>query len=294
MANHMQERSASSSTCTTRAGAATSSASRKRRTRRRASSRTSPSRRRAVIRPVFETAGALLEERGHRYSIVEQEFASGAEGRTSEAGITLRIVPLGTKAPLHEDQRSLAIATRHYNKTVWINSGESAASGGLAGLEGCVRAREGDASAHRGGGHRVRGAGGGELGYIPQRCSLSPSRRHAAAAMPAKASARMPVSVGDAVGMKIGAIALPPTQRRADPADEGRDRGAAVLVEAQMNAADPAERASQQDPDEGFHATRMGCARPAVGASARLATRADGPTMRRPVHLHRESGGERQ
>src|SRR5436190_14348623 len=79
--------------------------------------------RRTVIRPVFEAAGALLEERGHRYSIVEQEFASGAEGRTSEAGITLRIVPMGTKAPLHEDQRSLAIATRHYNKTVWINSG---------------------------------------------------------------------------------------------------------------------------------------------------------------------------
>jgi len=92
--------------------------------------------RRTVIRPVFEAAGALLEERGHRYSIVEQEFSAGAEGRISEAGITLRVVPLGTKAPLHEDQRSLAIATRHYNKTVWINSGESAGSGGLAGSKG--------------------------------------------------------------------------------------------------------------------------------------------------------------
>jgi len=92
--------------------------------------------RRTVIRPVFEAAGALLEERGHRFSIAEHEFAAGAEGRISEAGITLRIVPLGTKAPLHEDQRSLAIATRHYNKTVWINSGESAGSGGLAGSKG--------------------------------------------------------------------------------------------------------------------------------------------------------------
>jgi hypothetical protein len=92
--------------------------------------------RRIVIRPVFEAAGTLLEERGHRYSIAEQEFAAGVEGRISEAGITLRIVPLGTKAPLHEDQRSLAIATRHYNKTVWINSGESAGSGGLAGSKG--------------------------------------------------------------------------------------------------------------------------------------------------------------
>ena len=92
--------------------------------------------RRNVIRPVFETAGALLEERGHRYSIVEQEFTAGPEGRIAEAGITLRVVPAGTKAGLHEDQRSLAITTRHYNKTVWINSGESAGSGGLAGAKG--------------------------------------------------------------------------------------------------------------------------------------------------------------
>jgi hypothetical protein len=89
--------------------------------------------RREVIRPVFEAAGALLEERGHRYSIAEQEFLGGSEGRIAEAGITLRIVPSGTKAPLHEDQRSLSITTRHYNKTVWIHTGEPQAAGGLAG-----------------------------------------------------------------------------------------------------------------------------------------------------------------
>jgi hypothetical protein len=92
--------------------------------------------RREVIRPVFEAAAALLEERGHRASIVEQEFVAGSAGRIGEAGITLRVVPLGTKAPLHEDQRSLSFTTRHYNKTVWVNSGESAASGGLAGAKG--------------------------------------------------------------------------------------------------------------------------------------------------------------
>jgi hypothetical protein len=92
--------------------------------------------RRSVIRPVFEAAGAMLEERGHRYSITEQEFTSGTEGRITEAGISLRIVASGTKAPLHEDQRSLTITTRHYNKTVWINSGESSNSGGLAGAKG--------------------------------------------------------------------------------------------------------------------------------------------------------------
>jgi hypothetical protein len=89
--------------------------------------------RRQVIRPVFETAGKLLEERGHRYSITEQEFVGGSEGRIAEAGITMRIVPMGTKAPLHEDQRSLSVSTRHYNKTVWIHSGEPQAQGGLAG-----------------------------------------------------------------------------------------------------------------------------------------------------------------
>jgi hypothetical protein len=92
--------------------------------------------RRSVIRPVFEAAGGMLEERGHRYSIAEQEFTAGAAGRITEAGITLRVVPSGTKAGLHEDQRSLSITTRHYNKTVWINSGESAGSGGLAGSKG--------------------------------------------------------------------------------------------------------------------------------------------------------------
>jgi hypothetical protein len=92
--------------------------------------------RREVIRPVFESAGAMLEARGHRYSIVEQESAIGGAGRISEAGISLRIVASGTKAPLHEDQQSLSITTRHYNKTVWINSGDTASSGGVAGPKG--------------------------------------------------------------------------------------------------------------------------------------------------------------
>jgi len=92
--------------------------------------------RRDVIRPVFEAAAAMLEQRGHRYSIAEQEFTAGSAGRIGEAGISLRIAPSGTKAPLHEDRHSLSITTRHYNKTVWVNSGESAGSGGVAGAKG--------------------------------------------------------------------------------------------------------------------------------------------------------------
>jgi hypothetical protein len=48
----------------------------------------------------------------------------------------MRVVPSGTKGGLHEDQRSLSITTRHYNKTVWINSGEAPNAGGLAGSKG--------------------------------------------------------------------------------------------------------------------------------------------------------------
>ena len=92
--------------------------------------------RRDVIRPVFEAAGTMLEERGHRYSIGEQEFVGGAAGRICEAGISMRVVASGTKAPLHEDQHTLSITTRHYNRTVWINSGEACHAGGMAGPKG--------------------------------------------------------------------------------------------------------------------------------------------------------------
>jgi hypothetical protein len=89
-----------------------------------------------LIRPVFEIAGEMLEARGHRFSIVEQESVGGPGGKTSEAGISLRIIPAGTRAPVHDDQRSLSVTTRHYNKTVWINSGEAPNAGGIAGAKG--------------------------------------------------------------------------------------------------------------------------------------------------------------
>src|SRR3954470_1064774 len=91
--------------------------------------------RRDVIRPVFDEAGALLEARGHRYSVVEQEF-SGAVGRIVEAGISLRVAPGGVRTPVHDDQRALSLATRHYNRTIWINSGDAPNAGGIAGAKG--------------------------------------------------------------------------------------------------------------------------------------------------------------
>ncbi len=91
--------------------------------------------RRSVVRPVFESAGALLAERGHEFSISEEDFSS--DGRITEAAISIRIVPTGMKPSVQDDEhaRSFSIATRHYNKTVWINAGAGNA-GGVAGSKG--------------------------------------------------------------------------------------------------------------------------------------------------------------
>jgi len=80
--------------------------------------------RRAVVRPVFEVAAAMLAERGHKVTIAEQEYAVGEGMKPTEAVILLTIVPSGAAEPPREEQtHSLSISTRHYNKTVWINSG---------------------------------------------------------------------------------------------------------------------------------------------------------------------------
>lgn len=81
--------------------------------------------RRNVIRPVFEAAAAMLSERGHKVTIAEQEFSVDAGSKVTEAGIFIHIVPSGTQASLRDEQgRALSISTRHYNKTVWINTGK--------------------------------------------------------------------------------------------------------------------------------------------------------------------------
>jgi hypothetical protein len=69
--------------------------------------------RRNVVRPVFEAAGRILAERGHKVTISEQEFAVDAGSKVTEAMISIHI---------HE--RSFSISTRHYNKTVWIDAGK--------------------------------------------------------------------------------------------------------------------------------------------------------------------------
>jgi hypothetical protein len=95
--------------------------------------------RRAVLRPVFEQAGAILKERGHDFSIQEEEFAAQAAGKTVEGGIVFRVAPAGMEkaTPADDHLRALSFTTRHYNKTVWIRNGAvpyegAAANGGYA------------------------------------------------------------------------------------------------------------------------------------------------------------------
>jgi len=81
--------------------------------------------RRTVIRPAFEVAAAALAERGHKVSISEQEFAVGPGAKPTEAGISIHIVPAGTQSTVRDERgRGLSISTRHYNKTVWVDSGK--------------------------------------------------------------------------------------------------------------------------------------------------------------------------
>ena len=88
--------------------------------------------RRAVVRPVFDAAGALLAERGHAVRISEVEFSADPNGKTTEAGISIQIAPAGMEPSPAGERRSLCISTRHYNKTVWINDDGAAFYAGSA------------------------------------------------------------------------------------------------------------------------------------------------------------------
>jgi hypothetical protein len=81
--------------------------------------------RRGVIRPAFEAAAAILAERGHKVSIAEQEFSVDPASKITEAAISLHIVAAGTQSTVRDERgRALSIATRHYNRTVWIDTGK--------------------------------------------------------------------------------------------------------------------------------------------------------------------------
>jgi hypothetical protein len=94
--------------------------------------------RRGLVRPLFEAAGAILKERGHEFSIKEEEFASHTAGRSTEAAITLLIAPAGMEKPPPPDEhlRALSFTTRHYNRVICVRNGAAPHEGTLAGAKG--------------------------------------------------------------------------------------------------------------------------------------------------------------
>lgn len=90
---------------------------------------------REVVRPVFEEAGDLLAERGHRFSISEQSFAADQASKVTEAGMSLHVVPAGMGSPAKMENHAwtLSVSTRHYNKTVWFDAGVAMSEGGISG-----------------------------------------------------------------------------------------------------------------------------------------------------------------
>lgn len=75
-----------------------------------------------VVRPVFETSGAILKARGHDFGIVEHESERAAGGKVSEASIAIHVLPAGMEAATQANAEapSLAFVTRHYNRTVCV------------------------------------------------------------------------------------------------------------------------------------------------------------------------------
>jgi hypothetical protein len=94
--------------------------------------------RRGLVRPLFEAVGAVLTQRGHQFSIREEEFASQSNGTSNEAAIVLLVAPAGMDKPPQADEhlRALSFSTRHYNKTVCVRNGAAPHEGTLAGAKG--------------------------------------------------------------------------------------------------------------------------------------------------------------
>jgi hypothetical protein len=88
-----------------------------------------------LVRPVFEEAGVLLAEHGHRFSLSEKPFAIDPSGKVTEARLSMHVVPAGMDAPAKVESHAwtLSVSTRQYNKTVWFDAGAAMSEGGISG-----------------------------------------------------------------------------------------------------------------------------------------------------------------
>jgi len=92
-----------------------------------------------VVKPVFEAIGVILKERGHDFNISEDEYAGEPGGKTTEAAVSIRVMPAGMEMSSHDDAQfpSLSFSTRNYNKTVCIRGNNTLPlSGGPASPRG--------------------------------------------------------------------------------------------------------------------------------------------------------------
>ncbi len=86
----------------------------------------------SIVKPSFLSVAALLTARGHKVLISDEEPAAEPGANASDTGVSIHIAPAGSGAPLEPGQVPwMTIATRRYNKTVSIRSGNvgSAAAG---------------------------------------------------------------------------------------------------------------------------------------------------------------------
>ena len=85
-----------------------------------------------IVKPSFLSVGALLTARGHKVTISDEEPIAEPGANANDTGVTIHVAPAGSGAALAPGQVPwMTIATRRYNKTVSIRSGNvgSAAAG---------------------------------------------------------------------------------------------------------------------------------------------------------------------
>lgn len=102
----------------------------------------------SVVRPVFEAIGVILKARGHDFSISEDEYAGETGGNSTEAAISIRVMPAGMEKPAHVSARfpTLSFVTRHYNRTVCILASNAVPKpSGAAGARGDYQLAQVDA-----------------------------------------------------------------------------------------------------------------------------------------------------
>jgi len=102
-----------------------------------------------IVRPIFESGGAILKARGHDYRVIEYESERDPSGKTSEASIAMQVMPAGTNVSAQDNAQipALTFVTRHYNRSVCVLASNAAPKpSGAAGSRGDYQLAQIDAA----------------------------------------------------------------------------------------------------------------------------------------------------